>query len=184
MDKSSYPVVAPATAFCDIIAGEIKTTSLKVAEFFGKQHSHVLRDIERLDCTPQFRRSNFGLSDYVDLRGKTQPMYELSRDGFMFLCMGYTGPKAGRIKEAYIGGFNQMALEIRVKDEAKNALVQRDVMKIARELISSQRQCLRAERRARQLAEKVIHLSGFAHHLHTAQPKPNASLNQLALAGV
>lgn len=38
------------------------TTSLNVANIFGKQHKHVLRDIKELDCSDDFRESNFGLS--------------------------------------------------------------------------------------------------------------------------
>lgn len=39
------------------------TTSLKVAKVFGKEHKHVLRDIEKLDCSADFRASNFGLTE-------------------------------------------------------------------------------------------------------------------------
>ena len=38
------------------------TDSLKVAEYFGKDHAHVLRDIKDLDCSQEFRESNFGFS--------------------------------------------------------------------------------------------------------------------------
>ena len=33
----------------------------------------------------------------------------MTRDGFAFLCMGYTGKKAAVFKEAYILEFNRMA---------------------------------------------------------------------------
>lgn len=39
-------------------------TSLDIAETFEKQHSHVLSDIEKLQCSEGFRQSNFGLSSY------------------------------------------------------------------------------------------------------------------------
>jgi phage regulator Rha-like protein len=39
-----------------------KTNSLFVAEWFNKDHKHVLRDIENLDCSDEFRQTNFGLS--------------------------------------------------------------------------------------------------------------------------
>ncbi len=35
-------------------------TSLDVAETFGKEHKHVLRDIRELGCSEEFNRSNFG----------------------------------------------------------------------------------------------------------------------------
>lgn len=37
----------------------------------------------------------------------------MTKDGFMFLIMGFTGKKAAQIKEAYINAFNQMANQLR-----------------------------------------------------------------------
>lgn len=74
--------------------GKQWTTSLNVADVFGKDHGKIIRDIENLECSQQFNRANFGLIDYVDSRGRTQPMYEMTRDGFSFLVMGFTGAKA------------------------------------------------------------------------------------------
>lgn len=84
------------------------TTSLNVAKYFGKQHFHVVRDIEKLDVPEAFSTSNFGGSDYVDSRGKKQKMYLMTKDGFMILVMGYTGPKAMQFKIAFIEAFNYM----------------------------------------------------------------------------
>ena len=90
----------------------LKTTSLKVAEAFGRQHSHVLRKLEGLDCSPEFNASNFGLVDYTDAKGEQRPLWEMTKDGFMFLVMGFTGKRAAGIKEAYINAFNAMADEL------------------------------------------------------------------------
>ena len=38
---------------------QVKTTSLKVAEVFAKQHKDVLRKIESLDCSPEFTSAHF-----------------------------------------------------------------------------------------------------------------------------
>jgi Rha family phage regulatory protein len=92
-----------------VINGTIKTTSLKVAEHFGKQHKHVLRKIQTLDCSLNFTESNFGLSEYIDESGKSNPYYEMTKDGFVFLAMGFTGKQAAQWKEAYINAFNAMA---------------------------------------------------------------------------
>jgi Rha family phage regulatory protein len=88
------------------------TTSLEVARIFEKKHQHVLRDIGKLDLSESFSLSNFGQRDYVDERGKVQPMYEITRDGFVFLAMGYTGTKASQFKESYISEFNRRESEI------------------------------------------------------------------------
>lgn len=93
------------------------TTSLIVAEKFGKRHYNVLRDIENLECSDDFNRLNFEGGSYLDANNQKRPMYEMTRDGFMFLVMGYTGEKAAIIKETYIQAFNKME-EILKSDRA------------------------------------------------------------------
>lgn len=90
-------------------------TSQQVAEAFGKEHRHVLRDIrETIDkCSESFTAPNFGLSEYTDSTGRKLPMYLLSKDGLMMVTMGYTTPEAMRIKEAYIARFNEMEEQLR-----------------------------------------------------------------------
>lgn len=88
--------------------GHAVTTSLKVAEIFGKHHKNVLRDIEKMGCSTEFSGLNFELAEYLDEQKKPRPMYEISRDGFAFLAMGFTGEKATQFKEAYIKRFNEM----------------------------------------------------------------------------
>lgn len=90
-------------------------TSLQVAEAFGKEHFHVLRDIrETMDkCSESFTASNFGLSEYTDSTGRKLPLYILSKDGLMMVTMGYTTPEAMRVKEAYIARFNEMDEQLR-----------------------------------------------------------------------
>ena len=90
-------------------------TSLDVAETFGKEHRHVLRDIRELGCSEDFRLSNFGQSSYDNTQGKKQPMYFMTRDGFTILAMSYTGELAMKFKEAYIKQFNAMETALRGK---------------------------------------------------------------------
>ena len=87
---------------------QVLTNSLLVAERFGKEHSKVMRDIENLSCSNEFRAANFGVSSYISLQNKELPMYVMTKDGFSFLVMGYTGKKAGLFKEEYIKAFNTM----------------------------------------------------------------------------
>lgn len=91
--------------------GDPVTTSLRVAEIFGKQHKHVLDKIRALiaECPPEFSRPNFRPVEYLDPKGEIQPVYELTHDGFTLLAMGFTGPKALTFKLAYIERFNSMA---------------------------------------------------------------------------
>lgn len=92
---------------------QVKTTSLKVAEIFAKQHKNVIQKIESLDCSPEFTSANFSAHvQTIEIgNGATRESkyYEMTKDGFMFLVMGFTGAAAAKIKEAYINTFNQMA---------------------------------------------------------------------------
>lgn len=96
-----------------VVDGHVTTTSNQIAEHFGKRHDHVLRAIDRLDCSDEFRRLNFGAADYLDEQGKPRKAYRLTRDGFTFLAMGFTGRDAARWKEAYIAAFNRMESTLR-----------------------------------------------------------------------
>ena len=88
------------------------TTSLAVSQHFGKKHQHVLEAIRNLDCSQDFNASNFRLITYTDGRGRQKPAYEITRDGFSFLCMGFTGAVAAAWKDKYIAAFNAMEQEL------------------------------------------------------------------------
>ncbi len=88
------------------------TTSLRIAEVFGKKHCDVLRAIESLEIPEDFRKRNFASSGYQAQNGlgKTvnYKMYLITRDGFTLLAMGFTGKRAMQFKLAYINAFNEM----------------------------------------------------------------------------
>lgn len=84
------------------------TTSLIVAQVFGKEHAKVVRDIESLHCSDDFKSRQFWRHPYTHPQnGQTYYFYEMTRDGFSFLVMGYTGQKAGEFKENFITEFNK-----------------------------------------------------------------------------
>lgn len=89
------------------------TDSLRVAEYFGKQHDDVLRDVRNLECSDEFRLRNFAESSYKNVQSKKQPCFAMTFDGFIFLAMGYRGKRAADAKERYIKAFNQMESFIR-----------------------------------------------------------------------
>ena len=99
------------------IDGQPMTDSLKVAKRFGKDHSKVLRSIREIRRTqPEFHAANFGeLIDHVEVgKGAMRPrtIFSMTKDGFVFLSMGFTGKEAAAFKIAYINAFNRMAEEI------------------------------------------------------------------------
>lgn len=96
-----------------------RVNSLMVATVFNKRHDNVLRDIQNLDCSDDFRLLNFEESKYTNDQGKKQPCVNMTRDGFVFLVMGYRGKKAAQFKEAYINRFNEMEEFIRTLVETR-----------------------------------------------------------------
>lgn len=84
------------------------TSSRLIADYFGKRHDTVIRTIRKLGCSSEFNRHNFVEITYIDTRGRKQPEYLMTKDGFTILAMGFTGAKAMQFKEAYIKAFNKM----------------------------------------------------------------------------
>lgn len=84
------------------------TDSRIVAETFGKDHRHVLRDIDNIKKDV----SNFGQmffeTEAPDSYGRLQRVYQMTRDGFSLLAMGFTGSDAMEWKLKYIEAFNKM----------------------------------------------------------------------------
>lgn len=106
-----------------VIKSRPMASSLDIASVFEKHHKNILRSIENLDCSPEFAELNFELCfKKNDLQnGKPQPYYNMTKDGFTFLVMGFTGAKAAQFKEAYIKAFNEMERLLNIK-VSKNSL--------------------------------------------------------------
>ncbi|HCM1942185.1 TPA: Rha family transcriptional regulator [Salmonella enterica subsp. salamae serovar 30:g,m,s:e,n,x] len=109
----SISTESPKVFFKD---GRLVTTSQSVADYFDKQHKDVLRKIDTLDCSPEFTSANFcadvqtiGIGNGAERETRC---FLITKDGFMFLVMGFTGKKAARLKEAYIAKFNKMEAEL------------------------------------------------------------------------
>jgi len=110
LDKKTAPVVFEKD-------GQAIANSRDVAEFFGKQHKNVLRDIGNLECSDDFRRLNFEpTSQTVGMPNggeRQERSIDMTRDGFTFLVMGFTGKEAAKFKEQYIAQFNAMEKALR-----------------------------------------------------------------------
>lgn len=104
---------------------QVVTTSLIVAEYFGKRHSDVLRAIKNLECSCAFHQRNF--ASMVEMKklpqgGATKTeFYYLTRDGFTLLAMGFTGKIAAQFKEVYINAFNAMEKKLRSQEFRKES---------------------------------------------------------------
>ena len=91
----------------DLVSTDGTTTSRIVAEKFGREHKNVLADVRNLGCSDEFRRLNFQQSEYTNEQGRPQPMYRMTRDGFMLLVMGFKTERAMEWKERFITAFNE-----------------------------------------------------------------------------
>lgn len=98
--------------------------SRDVANCFEKGHNDVLKDIRRImdqtegvgesSQTPWFNRV------YVmnEQNGQFYPTWDMTKDGFTLLVMGYTGQKAMQFKLRYIQRFNEMELALKQQAQA------------------------------------------------------------------
>lgn len=96
--------------------GKITTTSTQIAQHFGKRHDTVLRAIDNLECSAEYRLRNFAESSVDGAMpnggARTYRTFNITRDGFVFLAMGFTGKEAAQWKEAYITAFNKMESDL------------------------------------------------------------------------
>ena len=94
-------------------SGLITVSSKEIADNFNKTHRDVVRAISLMECSSEFRAANFAQSFYHSTQNKKLKCFDMTRDGFAFLCMGFTGKEAGRWKETYILAFNEMEKHIK-----------------------------------------------------------------------
>jgi len=90
--------------------GQAFTNSRDVAATFARLHKNVLQAIQNLECSQEFARLNFQPWEipHPTVRGRKVMTYDMTKDGFTFLAMGFTGPIAARFKELYIAAFNEL----------------------------------------------------------------------------
>lgn len=122
--------------------GQVRTTSLAIAQHFGKRHDDVLKKIRNLDCSAEFHARNFAEMSYLAEIGngavRSNRMFEITRDGFVFLVMGFTGPKAAAMKEAYIAAFNAMEARLRSQDAQRAVGLDPALVSILTQLVEGQ----------------------------------------------
>ena len=87
-------------------------SSRQVAETFGREHKNVIASVreaiaETGDFAADFSATNFIEVKYKD-RNRFYPEFLLTKDGFTYVAMKFTGKKAARFRVAYIQRFNDM----------------------------------------------------------------------------
>lgn len=122
---------------------EVVTDSLMVAEVFGKKHHHVLDSIKELLEKSKNGKTNFRFSSYRS-GNRNYPKYDLTKDGFVLLVMGFNGEKAFEFKEMYMEEFNRMETHI------KN-----NQLKLPTTYLEAMKECVRLEETRLQLETKI-----------------------------
>ena len=119
--------------------GQVLASSREVAEKFGKRHDSVLRDIDNLiksDSTILWSEM-FKETTYTNSRGKDYRCFDMNRDGFSLLSMGFTGKEALEWKLKYINAFNQMeeklksSTQLTEEEKYKLMLFSKDAREVA-----------------------------------------------------
>lgn len=121
LSKPTSPAVPAPIVHTE--GNRVFATSKDVAEFFDRRHDNVLQAIDLLlkddpDASLNFQEGNY-------LHPATGPqkhrLFEMDRDGFTLLVMGFNGAKATQFKRRYIKAFNE-AIERLKELESKVAL--------------------------------------------------------------
>lgn len=131
-----FPRTTPAELVC-VISGQPMTTSRRVADYFGKPHSNVVRAITsqsaKLADDPilnTFNALNFERVEYVDAKGETRHEYRMTSAGFSSVALAFTGTEAARLRVRFVMAFERMT---RTLQRQQHAAVSRD-----RELIRAE----------------------------------------------
>lgn len=154
----------------EVMENKVFINSLFLAKVFDKKHTHILDSIKAFP-NDDFTQPNFRLSSYTDSTGRTLPCYNLTRDGFSLLVMGFTGEKAYRWKIEFIKAFNEMEKRLKSNalndlsliDELKNSNLIKDEYKketqnLKDELLQTQRELLSFYRNKESKKQKIYKL--------------------------
>lgn len=127
------------SALVELTAFGARTTSRIIAEAFEKEHRNVLSAIDAIvEKRPDLRALNFKhTEEVVKVGAAMRPMrfYEMDRDGFTLVAMGFTGEKALDWKLAFIEAFNRMEAALtdeaaQIEGEAQKRVSEIDLMEV------------------------------------------------------
>lgn len=133
--------------------GVLTVSSLQVAKDFGKRPSDVYEAIENLTAENSAVKNFFIESSYINERGRKYRCYDIARDGFSLLVMGFTGKKALEWKLRYIEAFNSM--------EKQLTYIHSDIEKIVSEVLDEKIETIVNKAVVEAVSETVKVLSPF-----------------------
>lgn len=115
----------PETLVVTVVDGQPMTSSLQIAEHFGKRHDHVMEAIR--NCVKRTQqperllnfRERFDTYSPSNGAKRQRPIYLLTRKGFEFIVSGFTGATADEWKWQFLDAFEAMEAQL-------NASIQRE----------------------------------------------------------
>lgn len=84
----------------DVFSGskEQKMTSLQIAEIANRRHSHIMRDIRKMESAwVKIGQPTFGQSSYINSQNKVQPMYELTKKECLYIATKFNDEIRGQL---------------------------------------------------------------------------------------
>ena len=117
----------PETLLVECRDGHVYTTSLKIAEYFGKQHKNVSTLIRKIiETSPDAeQRLNFKpLCDTYRVENgakRQREIFHLTHDGFSIVAMSFTGEKALAWKWKFLAAFRNMERQLAILKEREAA---------------------------------------------------------------
>lgn len=109
-------------------------------------HKNVIQKIETLDCSKDFMFANFS-AHVENIRAgavnRDSKYYQMTKDGFVFLVMGFTGKKSARFKEACIAEFNRMEEQLKCRCAPSGRRGRYQITLICRDLLTGEEDTFR-----------------------------------------
>lgn len=147
---------------------QVITSSYKVAETFEKNHSDVVRSIDRLvsrlqstdyQCDAKMRSGIIFEAHFEDVpqpNGGTKKAkyFIMNKDAFTLLAMGFTGAKAVEFKIKYINEFNRMEAELK-SQQAKQLSLAESVLESVKLIVAHERQLSLLETQQRNMQKAM-----------------------------
>lgn len=86
--------------------------STDVSDYFEREHKNVLESVEKCLTEQISLAAEFSATKY-SIKGRYYKRFEMSRTGFTYLVLGFTGRKSNQFKLDYINQFEKMEAFIR-----------------------------------------------------------------------
>lgn len=128
------------------IDGKWYADSREVAEMLGKEHKHLLRDIDKyikvISESPTLDSQNFFIKSSYKTEGnnKTYPYYKLTRKGCDMVANKLTGEKGILFTAEYVTRFEQMEKQLLMQQQ--KPLTQLDILEQSIKLMKEQQRRL------------------------------------------